>query len=177
MMPGLERRLARRFACTKLTLAGLGVASLLAMSCALSPAQAQYWRDGDYYDGPMGPDRYYGGYSGYPDYPGRADRPDAGMSLADVRQKVADRGMHLVATPRRKGRIYLAETEDAHGIRHRLVFDAVAGRLIENTVLGPKTPVVNQTRPLQPTPPQRPTADDVSRQTIEPPPAPEPQAK
>ena len=124
--------------------AGLGLAAFLAASLALSPAQAQYgWRD-DFY-GP--PEPYYRGYPDYPTYPDRAAPP--GMSLAEVRQKVAERGLRLIATPRRKGRIYLAETEDAHGIRHRLVFDAIVGRLIENTVLGPKTP-------LHPPAPQRP---------------------
>jgi hypothetical protein len=123
-------------------LTGLCIATFL----AASPACAQYgWRD------------YYYGDRDYPDYP---DNP--GMSLADVRQKVADRGMHLIATPRRKGRIYLAEVEDAHGIRHRLVFDAFAGRLIENTVLGPKTPINKDSQ----TPPQQHPPTDAANKTI-----------
>jgi hypothetical protein len=37
--------------------------------------------------------------------------------------------------PRRKDRIYLAEAEDAHGLPHRLVFDAYEGNVIEDTKL------------------------------------------
>jgi hypothetical protein len=128
-------------------LTGLCIATFL----AVSPACAQYgWRDRDYYYG----DR---DYPDYPDYPG--------MSLADIRQKVADRGMHLIATPRRKGRIFLAEAEDAHGIRHRLVFDAFVGRLIENTVLGPKTPI---NRESQTPPTQHPPADAANKTITDP---------
>ena len=119
-----------------------GLMSLAAAFCLTgfaAPASAQFFEY--YYDDlpypeaayPLFPERP--AYRDYPVYPGPRG---ATISLADVRQRVAQRGMHLVATPRRKGRIYLAETEDGRGVRHRLVFDAFDGHLLENTMLGPK---------------------------------------
>jgi len=134
----------------------LAATSLVAL-LVLTPARAQYydWRE-DFYGDPRGPPGFYYPERSQP----RAEAPNsATLSLADVRQRVAQRGMHLIATPRRKGRIYLAEAEDAHGIRHRLVFDAFEGRLIENTVLGPKSPVSNHAV----VPDQRSQADDVDQ--------------
>jgi hypothetical protein len=43
----------------------------------------------------------------------------------------------LIAPPRQKGKIYLAEVEDSKSVRHRLIYDANDGHLIENTPLGP----------------------------------------
>lgn len=57
------------------------------------------------------------------------------VPLAEIRRRVALLGFHLIATPRHKDRIYLAEAEDAHGLRHRIVFDAYEGNIIENTKL------------------------------------------
>jgi hypothetical protein len=145
-------------------LAGLGLAAALASTVSVSTqAHAQY------YDGP---DRFYGyGYGYNYDRPGpemlRPDRP-AEVPLAAIRQRVAQRGMHLIATPRRKGRIYLAEAEDAGGIRHRLVFDALEGRLIEDTVLGPKAPLPNPNHAALPKPPQRTQTDEPSKVVLEP---------
>jgi hypothetical protein len=125
-----------------------GLALAVLLPCM--PAQAQYygWGAGpnyeesdypgpgprDYYPGP-GPRGGYGGPGGYRDEP---SSPPATLSLADIRQRIEQRGLRLIATPRRKGRIYLAAAEDARGVRHRLVFDAYEGRLIENTVIGSK---------------------------------------
>ncbi len=97
-----------RHACRKTAaLAGVGLAAVFAAVLAYAPAQAQYYER---------PDRFsYGDY----DIPG-ADviYPErlAGIPLGAIRQLAALRGLHLIATPRRKGRIYLAETEDARGI-------------------------------------------------------------
>jgi hypothetical protein len=55
------------------------------------------------------------------------------LPLAEIRRRIALMGFHLIAIPRHKDRIYLAEAEDAHGLRHRLVFDAYQGNIIENT--------------------------------------------
>ncbi len=49
---------------------------------------------------------------------------------------VANMGLRLVAAPRQKGHIYLAETEDPHGQRRRLVFDAYNGTVVQNVPLG-----------------------------------------
>jgi hypothetical protein len=166
MISSLEARLAsawrahRRMA----ALAGFGLAAALASTVSVSTqAHAQY------YDGP---DRFYGYGYGY-DYDGpgpemlRPDRPTE-VPLATIRQRVAQRGMHLIATPRRKGRIYLAEAEDARGIRHRLVFDAMEGRLVEDTVLGPKVPLPNPNHATLPKPPQRALTDEPSKVVLDP---------
>jgi hypothetical protein len=121
-----------------------GLVSLAAALCltgfSAAPASAQFFEY--YYDDQPYPEAAYPLYPerpAYRDYPvSPGPRGGATISLADVRQRVAQRGMHLVATPRRKGRIYLAETEDGRGVRHRLVFDAFDGHLLENTVLGAK---------------------------------------
>jgi hypothetical protein len=116
-------------------LLGLG----LAVTLPLPAAEAQYypypWRY-PYYDGyppPVPPGRV----AADENMP-RAVGPDAPygvMPLAEIRRRVALLGFHLIATPRHKDRIYLAEAEDAHGLRHRLVFDAYEGNIIENTKL------------------------------------------
>lgn len=155
---------ARRARAKALLAAGLGLTVLTAW-----PAQAQYY----------GPDRYY-----YPDYdmpppgpdvygpgaPGGPEGPEglSGIPLSAIRQLVQMRGLRLIAAPRRKGRIYLAETEDGHGIRHRLVFDAYQGRVIEDTVLGPKRPLPSPYRTTLPKPPQRPQTDQPSKTVLEP---------
>lgn len=135
-----------------LQLAGLcGLALLPTASLQAQPAPWDY----PYYDGyppPLPPGRVAAremrsraysdddnarGY-GY----GNDDEGSGGsgpIPLAEIRRHVAVMGFHLIATPRHKDRIYLAETEDAHGLRHRIVFDAYDGRIIENTKLGPKT--------------------------------------
>lgn len=125
--------------------ATLALLSLAAMLVAGS-ARAQYydWRE-DYYGGYPGPRDFYRDMPERRFGPEGDDQPSSALSLAQIRELVSRRGLHLVATPRRKGRIYLAESEDAHGIRHRLVFDALDGRLIENTVLGPKRPIPGDT--------------------------------
>lgn len=94
-------------------------------------------------------------YDGYPPPipPGRVARgemppsirPDEAygiLPLAEIRRRVAALGFHLIAVPRRKDHIYLAEAEDVHGLIHRLVFDAYRGDIIENTKLAalPKKP-------------------------------------
>ena len=69
------------------------------------------------------------------------------VPLAEIRRRVALLGYHLVAIPRHNERIYLAEAEDAHGLPHRLVFDAYEGDIIENTKLAviPKKPALKPT--------------------------------
>jgi hypothetical protein len=152
-------RIGARAACVS----GLVTAALLA--CA--PAQAQYynWGDGSYfgdgdypepgphdYPGPRdylepGPRAGYLGPGGYRDEP---SSPRPRLSLTDIRQRAEQRGLHLIATPRRKGRIYLAAAEDGRGVRHRLVFDAYEGQLLENTIIGSKGPSTERTEPTHP---------------------------
>lgn len=116
-------------------LLGLG----LAVTLPLPAAKAQYypypWRY-PYYDGyppPVPPGRVAADEN-MPRVVG-PDAPYGVMPLAEIRRRVALLGFHLIATPRHKDRIYLAEAEDAHGLRHRLVFDAYEGNIIENTKL------------------------------------------
>lgn len=135
----LRKRLARKAA-----IALLGFLPFLAFG--LGPAQAQFpfpWSY-PYYDGyppPMPP-----GSLGHPrtmaaGEPGpRFVGPDAGygiVPLSEIRRRIALLGFHLIAIPRHKDRIYLAEAEDAHGLPHRLVFDAYQGTIIENVRLAP----------------------------------------
>lgn len=117
------------------TLLGLGIAVTLPPSAA----EAQYFPFPWQYP-------YYDGYPP-PVPPGRVAAEEAAprivgshtsygvVPLAEIRRRVALFGFHLIAMPRRKDRIYLAEAEDVHGLRHRLVFDAYEGTIIENTKL------------------------------------------
>ncbi|MFZ3178568.1 MAG: hypothetical protein WA150_11495 [Methylovirgula sp.] len=111
----------------------LGIALL-----PMPTAEAQYapWSY-PYYDGyppPMPPGRIAAGEMAPPPSI-RADEAYGVMPLAEIRRRVAALGFHLIAVPRRKDRIYLAEAEDAHGLTHRLVFDAYRGNIVENTKL------------------------------------------
>jgi hypothetical protein len=141
--------------CAKtVALAGLGFAAGLAST----PAQAQYYER---------PNRFYDEDYGIPG-PEVISPERAAIPLAALRELVAQRRLHLIATPRRKGRIYLAEAEDAHGLRHRLVFDVYEGRLLEDTVLGPKAPLPNPSHTTLPKPPQRLQTDEPSKAVLEP---------
>jgi hypothetical protein len=127
---------------------GLALASAL-LGIAVLPmagAEAQYvpvpWSY-PYYDGyppPMPPGRVARGEMAPPTI--RPDEASAILPLAEIRRRVAALGFHLIATPRRKDHIYLAEADDVHGLTHRLVFDAYRGNIIENTKLAalPKRP-------------------------------------
>jgi hypothetical protein len=130
---------------------GLGVAATLPMRAA----QAQYFPapwSYPYYDGyppPLPPGavtqpqrRMAAGESG-PRVVG-SDMSYGVVPLAEIRRRVALLGFHLIASPRHKDRIYLAEAEDAHGLPHRLVFDAYEGNVIEDTKLAvvPKKPLL-----------------------------------
>ena len=60
-----------------------------------------------------------------------------GPALLDtIQTRIKAAGYKLVAPPRQKGNIYLAEVEDSKSVRHRLVYDANDGHLIQNTPLG-----------------------------------------
>lgn len=164
MISSLATRLApaRRITGKAAAFGGLGLLMLLVGTAAQAQyfdygygyGRGPYYEDYDYpgpggdYQGPRG------GYANRPPPP-RADiSPRAALSLADIRQHAEQHGLRLIATPRRKGRIYLAEAEDARGLRHRLVFDAYEGRLIENTVLSSKIPSTE--KPVQNGEPSRP---------------------
>ncbi len=120
--------------------AGLALLAALLAFGAIPPARAQSlpapWSY-PYYDGyPPPPGPVAAGEGELPE----AMRPDEGegiLPLSEIRRRVATLGFHLVAVPRYKDRIYLAEAEDVHGLMHRLVFDAHAGNIIENTKLAP----------------------------------------
>jgi hypothetical protein len=163
MISSLATRLApaRRITAKAAAFGGLGLAVLLVSTAAQAQfydygygyGRGPYYGDDDY-PGPGGD--YPGPRSGYPNRPPpRADiSPRATLSLADIRQHAEQHGLRLIATPRRKGRIYLAEAEDTRGLRHRLVFDAYEGRLLENTVLNSKNPPTE--KPMQSGEPSRP---------------------
>jgi hypothetical protein len=106
--------------------------------------------DGGYYvpddEGPeyRGPRYGYGGPVNDPAFNGPssnnrrpAQKEAEIVSLDAIQKKIRAAGFKLIAAPRHKGNIYLAEVEDAKSIRHRLVYDAHDGHLIENTSLGP----------------------------------------
>ncbi|HLH13116.1 MAG TPA: hypothetical protein VKV77_14725 [Methylovirgula sp.] len=125
----------------------LGFSTLLAFALSSSPAQAQYfpapWSE-PYYDGyppPMPPGPIYGERRHIAESTPRIDGENEAavgiLPLSEIRRRVALMGFHLLATPRHKDKIYLAEAEDAHGLPHRLVFDAYRGTVIENTKLAP----------------------------------------
>lgn len=130
-------------------------------------AEAQYvpapWSY-PYYDGyppPMPPGRVARGEMP-PPAAGRPDETDAVLPLAEIRRRVAALGFHLIAVPRRKDHIYLAEAEDVHGLMHRLVFDAYRGNIIENTKLAvlPKKPkLAGIETPAKPEPQPKPVGD------------------
>jgi len=119
----------------------LGLASLFGLSLTgaflTTPAEAQPypWRY-PYYDGypPPIPPGELAAREGYGQDQAYGEPP---LPLPEIRRRVAIMGFRLVATPRRKNRIYLAEVEDVHGLRHRLVFDAYEGNVIQNTKLPP----------------------------------------
>jgi hypothetical protein len=115
------------------------VSALLGFAMLPMPAaEAQYapWSY-PYYDGypaPMPPGRVAAGEMAPP--PSMQSSEAYGvLPSAEIRRRVAALGFHLIAAPRRKGRIYLAEAEDVHGLTHRLVFDAYRGNIVENTKL------------------------------------------
>jgi hypothetical protein len=133
-------------------LLGFGVAATLPMQAA----QAQYFPapwSYPYYDGyppprPPGtlmPSRRMAADESGPRVVG-SDMSYGVVPLAEIRRRVALLGFHLIAMPRHKDRIYLAEAEDAHGLRHRLVFDAYEGNVIEDTKLA----VIPKKPPLKP---------------------------
>jgi hypothetical protein len=133
-------------------LLGLGIAATLPRRAA----QAQYFPapwSYPYYDGyppPLPPGtvvpsrRIAAGESG-PRVVG-SDASYGVVPLAEIRRRVALLGFHLIAMPRHKDRIYLAEAEDAHGLPHRLVFDAYEGNVVEDTKLA----VIPKKTPLKP---------------------------
>jgi hypothetical protein len=85
------------------------------------------------YDGPPGQAPGLRGPSGPPSSQGG---PGA-VSLDMIQGRIKAAGYRLIAPPRHKGNIYLAEVEDSKSVRHRLVYDANDGHLIQNTPLGP----------------------------------------
>jgi hypothetical protein len=119
--------------------------SLVLLGTVTVPALAQYgmppwaYPYSDYryergeYPPPPGPPGDEGPPGGPPGY----YAPNPTLTVADIRRRVARLGLHLVAKPRRKDNIYLAEAQDPEGGAYRLVFDAQRGRLIENTKLPP----------------------------------------
>jgi hypothetical protein len=158
----------------------LGVSLLMPMA-----AEAQFYGGGGGGYGPYGPyDGYNGGpYRGYYDpddegleyrgprrygYGGPVNAPTPSdhrpaqkesdvIPLDAIQRKIHAAGFKLIAPPRHKGNIYLAEVEDAKAIRHRLVYDAHDGHLIENTSLGPVKKLN-----LQPDEPKEPPKPDRS---------------
>ncbi len=114
---------------------------VIAATLPAATAQAQYlplpWQY-PYYDGypaPVPPGEVAAREAGARSF--GSEEGDGPVPVSEIRRRVATMGFHLIATPRRKNRIYLAEAEDGHGLRHRLVFDAFEGKIIANTKLAP----------------------------------------
>jgi|GEM_PF-2692445 len=72
-----------------------------------------------------------------PGYQNASPKQTASVPLELIKQRIREAGLKLIAPPRHKGNIYLAEVEDAKSVRRRLVYDAHDGHLLENTALGP----------------------------------------
>ncbi len=91
------------------------------------------------YDGPPGLPSGQRGPSASPPGPGPSGGPGGAgpVSLDMIQGRIKAAGYRLIAPPRQKGNIYLAEVEDSKSVRHRLVYDANDGHLIQNTPLGP----------------------------------------
>ncbi len=58
------------------------------------------------------------------------------VSLAEIRRRAEVAGLHLLGTPHRQGRVYIAFGEDSKGLLHHLTFDAYEGTLVENEATG-----------------------------------------
>lgn len=91
------------------------------------------------------------GYSGPVNNMASYEAP-RGLTVAEIRRRVAHMGLHLVAKPRRKDNIFLAEAEAAGGSGHRLVFNADSGQLMENTALPPRKKHIRPAGPIPPAP-------------------------
>ncbi|QAY94323.1 hypothetical protein CWB41_00020 [Methylovirgula ligni] len=118
---------------------GATLALSLVLASAVTPAAAQWWLP------PWANPNYRGDYP--PDDRGDYSEP-RGVSVVDVRRHVAKLGLHLVAKPRKKDEIYLAEASDPSGTLHRLVFDAESGHLIQNTPLPPRKKKIAAAKPV-----------------------------
>jgi hypothetical protein len=121
-----------------------------------APAAAQYgpppwaYSEGrDDYPPPPGPPGYGNPWDNGTGY----EQPQPqGLTIAAIRRRVAHMGLHLLAKPRRKDNIFLAEAEAPGGVGHRLVFDADSGELIENTALPARKKHVAPDTPVPPAP-------------------------
>ena len=116
---------------------GPTLALSLVFAASMTPAAAQWWLP------PWANPNYRGDY---PPDDGDYSEP-RGVSVVEVRRHVAKLGLHLVAKPRKKDEIYLAEAADPNGTLHRLVFDAETGHLIQNTQLPPRKKKVAAAKP------------------------------
>lgn len=117
---------------------GPTLALSLVLASAMTPAAAQWWLP------PWANPNYRGDYP--PD--DRDYSEPRGVSVVEVRRHVAKLGLHLVAKPRKKDEIYLAEASDPDGTLHRLVFDAESGHLIQNKPLPPRKKKVAAAKPV-----------------------------
>jgi len=115
--------------------ASLGFLALgLTAGLPVTSAQAQFFRGWGWQadDGPPPiPPRDVGRPPGY----WRAPPPETiyhVVPVDEIRRRASRVGLHLLATPHRKGDVYIAFGEDAHGLLHRLVFDVYEGRLVKN---------------------------------------------
>ena len=187
----------------------VGAAVLAGVS---GPAFAQpFFRAFGGYYGPPAPfydEDYDGGPYGRPYYapgPGRdyapgPDREFGRLGPREIARAAASAGFRLIGPPRATGRTYQATGEDRGGRRHRLVFDAGDGRIVDDRLLHeaprasvlpkvpapPKqgTPVMPaKAEPAPPVPvptkiePDVPAPPPIVKAAPEPPPAPPPAAK
>lgn len=96
---------------------------------AVPPTEAQFLRSWTW-DADEGPPPMPPGYVGQ-----RAASSSA-VPSAEIRRRANLAGLRLLAAPHRKGDVYIAFGTDAHGLLHRLTFDAHHGTLIENQTSG-----------------------------------------
>ncbi|ACB96845.1 hypothetical protein [Beijerinckia indica] len=72
-------------------------------------------------------------------------RPSSGRTgghgegvLATIERHLERLGLRQIAAPRRKDKIYIIAATEPNGRRHRVIFDATTGALMENRPLGEK---------------------------------------
>jgi len=79
------------------------------------------------------------GYANQPSQPSGTHGKDV---LARIDQRLRELGLRQIAAPRRKDRVYIIAATERNGRRHRVIFDAHNGALMENRPLGNASPGV-----------------------------------
>ena len=177
----------------------LGVACLAAAANGAA-AQPFFRAYGGYYDAPIPFDGGYddGGYPYARPYGAPYGAPGPGvlrpLDAREIARRIRADGFRLVAAPRSTGRMFVAVGADRAGRRHRLVYDAVEGRLVENRLIDDtrraaaippkvamppaKTPALAAPAKIEPAPPAdvAPSSPLATPAVVAPQPAPAPRA-